>query len=71
MKQEARLKKWDELIRQKRYPGIQNFCALLGVEGAVSDRTLEADIRELKKIHLFRSFSAFKIQQKPWRLLLP
>jgi predicted DNA-binding transcriptional regulator YafY len=50
MKQEARLKKWDELIRQKRYPGIQNFCALLGVEGAVSDRTLEADIRELKKI---------------------
>lgn len=50
MKQESRLKKWDELIRQKRYPGIQNFCALLGLEGIVSDRTLEADIRELKKI---------------------
>jgi len=50
MKQDARLKKWDELIRQKRYPGIQNFCIMLGAGDFVSSRTLEADIRELKKI---------------------
>lgn len=50
MTQNERLRKWDELIRQKRHPGIQNFNELAHSDEAVAERTLEKDIQKLKAL---------------------
>lgn len=50
MTQNERLRKWDELIRQKRFPGIQNYNDLLQLTVGIAERTLENDIQKLKAL---------------------
>jgi len=50
MTQTDRLRKWDELIRQKRYPGIQNYNELVQSGSPIAERTLEKDINKLKAL---------------------